>query len=140
VVAIGEPLLAAEVERYLEVRLAAAGLEVVDEKGFPEAAWWSWGSDTIPHPTEVVDALHGLAARLVLAQVEYMGERELFYMGRYDTAFQAEVTVIAFDLASGQPLTPSWSEKIEYTHLNVRQSTEKALRRGARELGQTLAH
>jgi serine/threonine-protein kinase len=140
VVAVGEPLLAAEVEGYLEERLAAAGLGVVDEKGFPGVAWWSWGSDTIPHPTEVVDALHGLAARLVLAQVEYMGERELFYMGRYDTAFQAEVTVVAFDLATGRPLTPSWSEKIEYTHLNVQQSTEKALRRGARELGQTLVH
>jgi serine/threonine-protein kinase len=140
VVALGEPLLAAEVEGYLEERLAAVGVGLLDEKGFPEAAWWSWGSETIPHPTEVVDALHGLAARLVLAQVEYMGERELYYMGRYDTAFQAEVTVMAFDLASGQPLTPSWSEKIEYTHLNVRQSTEKALGRGARELGQALVH
>ena len=140
VVALGEPLLAAEVEGFLESRLLTAGLEVVDEKGFPREAWWSWGSDTIPHPTEVVDALRGLAAKLVLAQVEYMGERELYYMGRYDTAFQAEVTVMAFDLTSGRPLTPSWSEKIEYTHLNVRQSTEKALRRGARELGQTLVH
>jgi predicted Ser/Thr protein kinase len=137
VVVLGEPLLAAEVEGYLEERLATAGLEVLDERGFPEA-WWSWGSDTIPHPTEVVDALHGLAAQLVLAQVEYMGERELFYMGRYDTAYQAEVTVMAFDIGSGRPLAPSWSEKIEYTHLNVRQSAEKALRRGARELGQTL--
>ena len=140
VVAVGEPLLAAEVEGYLEERLAAAGLELVDEKGSPGVAWWSRGSETIPHPTEVVDALHGLAARLVLAQVEYMGERELFYMGRYDTAFQAEVTVVAFDLATGRPLTPSWSEKIEYTHLNVRQSTEKALGRGARELGRALGH
>lgn len=140
VVALGESLLAPEVEKYLEHRLAAAGLELVDEKGFPDIAWWSWQSESAPHPAELRDTLRGLAAHLVLAQIDYLGDRELEYLGRNDRAFQARVTVMAFDLATGQPLGSSWSENVEYTQLNVGDAASKALRRQTRELAQTLQH
>ncbi len=118
-VVTGEPLLAGEVRSFLEKRLGGGGVELMDDGGL--------GGPSRLSPGDAIGQLRGETAALVLAQVEYLGERQVRYMGRYGTVFQARVTVQAYDVAGATPLGPRYSEVIEYTHLNVADKVEKAL-------------
>jgi serine/threonine-protein kinase len=134
VAAVGEPILAAETERALEERLSGLGAQLVDESSLPEAeAMFRRGSDGPPIAV-MLAALREQAGRLVLVRAQYLGQRELYYLGRYDTALQSELSITVFDLWSGKPLTASWSDRVEYTALSVPRVVEKALLIGVPEL------
>lgn len=137
VVALGEPLLAGEVEQYVEGRLAAYDLDVVDEKG-TRRGLSLFGSGGDPSIDEVLAALRGESARLVLIQVEYLGDRPLSYMGRADTAYRSRVAIRALDLASQRQVGAAVEEEIEYTQLTAENAVREALSSGVRQLAGSL--
>jgi serine/threonine-protein kinase len=137
VVVVGDRVLASEVERYIEARLRARGIDLIDERDYQDL-WSVAESDRIWSAREVASLVGLRASRLVVGQVEYLGERYLEYRGRPDTAYQSRVTVHTLDLVSGAELMPTWSEKLEHTQIMIERSVEKALQRSVVELGRRL--
>ena len=137
VLVVGDRLLASEVERYVEERLRARGLEVIDERRYADL-WPIAESDRLWAPQEVGRLIGLRASRLVVGQVEYLGERQLQFRGQMDIAYQSRVTVYTLDLISGAELMPSWSEQIEHTQVMVERSVREALQRRVVELGSRL--
>lgn len=138
VVAVGEPLLAGEVERALETRWANAGVELFDEKGLAGSSSLFRGADANLDLGSAMAALEGHARRLVLVRVEYLGDRELSYLGRRDVAYQSRVTVTPVDLFTGNALGSSQSTTLEYTQLTAPEVADEGLRDLARELAPAL--
>jgi serine/threonine-protein kinase len=127
VIAVGEQLLAGEVEAYIEAALTRAGVPLVDEHGIPGIGSILTG-DEGPSPGVARDLLQPHARNLVMVRVEHLGERPLVYMGQRDVAFQARVSVVPIDIASGTPIQQPTRFRIEYTHLNAGRVVEKELR------------
>lgn len=138
VVALGESLLAGEVERALESRLSNAGVELFDEKGSPSASSLFRRADEDLDLTTAMEALETDARYLVLARVDYLGERELTYLGRRDLEYQARVTVTTVDLYTGDSLGSAETEKLGYTQLTAEDVASRALRDVAFDLADRL--
>jgi hypothetical protein len=85
-----------------------------------------------------LDRLRGTAGVLVVAKIEATGQRELRYMGRYDTAYGSRVTVTVYDVASGRPIGTRGSANIEYTQLNASREAEKAVAPLARKAAEAI--
>ena len=83
VIGLGEQLLVGEVEAQLEQALTARGFQVIDERGLPEVQL-ALGDRTGPLRPEAVAALAPHADMLVLAVADYLGNRGLMYLRRYD--------------------------------------------------------
>lgn len=126
VVALGERLMAGPVERYLEERLGAHGYAVVDEKS-TEAGMTLFQGDQDPPVKSILTLLRPHAARLVLVDVEYLGERSLSYLGRGDVVYRSRISIRALDLAGGVSAGIAVEEEVEYTALNVDQAARDAL-------------
>ena len=97
VVGFGEPLLAGEAERFVERSLGDAGVLLVDEKAIPEVAQ---ALDNGAGPADLAQAFSGRIHYLVTVRAEFVGERQLQYMGRYETALQSRLQVRTLDLVS----------------------------------------
>lgn len=125
VVAVGERLLAGEAGSFFEGALAEAGIRVVAEQGLAAGEG---------DPRALSEALRPHAHYLVLVEAEFLGERQLQYMGRHDTAYQARLQVRAFDLQTGTPVGGTLNERVEYTQLSVGRVVEDQLRPHLRKL------
>jgi len=135
VVGFGEPLLAGEAERFVERSLGDAGVLVVDEKAIPEVAQ---ALDNGAGPADLAQAFSGRIHYLVTVRAEFVGERQLQYMGRSDTAYQARLQVRSVDLQTGTTVGPTLNERVEYTQLNVGRAVEAQLRPHLRKLRASL--
>lgn len=133
VIVVGDRVVASEVERYVEGRLRARGIELVDERGYSDL-WPLAESDRIWAPKEVARTVGRRASRLVVGQVEYLGERRLEFRGRIDIAHKSRVTVQAFDMVTGEELMVPWSETLEHTQIKVERAVRNALQRMVVEL------
>jgi predicted Ser/Thr protein kinase len=133
---VGEQPIAGSVSTYLESELERAGLQPQDAATLPETGDL-FGGGGEPQIRSLISALRaeGVAV-LVLARVEHVGERVLDYMGRSDVAYTSRVTLTCFDVATGRPKGRSLAATVEYTTLNVRQASEKALDPLMREVTQ----
>lgn len=125
VVALGERLMAGHIEGYLEERLQAYGQTLVDEKA-TAAGLTLFEGDQDPSIESVLALVRPLAERLVLVEVEYLGDRSLTYLGRGDVAYRSRVSIRALDLASGGPAGEAVEEEVEYTALNAQRAARKA--------------
>jgi hypothetical protein len=135
VVAVGEELFAREAETVMEEALARAGLQLVDEYSIPGAA--AIISGTVERdPGELHRLLRPHARNAVVIRVEYLGERQLMYMGQRDVAFQSRVTVVPIDLAGGGPVHQPTRFRVEYTHLNVERVAQEKLRVASRKVAE----
>ncbi len=125
VVDLGEPLFGGAAEAFVERELASRGVEVVDEAGWSDVgARLAAGRLAAP---EALELTRGRVAAAVLIQVEPVGERQLRYMGRSDTAWTADVTVTAFDPETGASLAPPCRVRLEYTTLSAQRVAEQKL-------------
>ena len=126
----GDPNLVNSVADTITSELGSAGLTTVN-------------ADTLPATENLVRgdaAASRLISRLrdegyavmLLARVDVGAPRDLHYMGRYDTANSAKVTLTAYDLASGRPFGTPQRGTIEYTSLNVDKKVEEVVGRLAR--------
>jgi hypothetical protein len=138
VVAVGEELFSREAETVMEATLARYGLEVVDEYSVPGAAGIISGAAD-RDPGELNRLLRPYARNAVVIRVEYLGERELVYMGRRDVAFQSRVTVVPIDLWERTPLESPSRFKVEYTHLNAERVAEEKMRSESRRVAELLS-
>ena len=132
VVALGEPLIAGEVEHYLERKLAAAGVSTVDERAFLDLGDRETAAEM---PTAaLLGRLHNHAAEVVIVRAVYLGSRPLTYLGRSDEAFQSRLEIAAYALDPQIPLTAPWTRTVEYTHVRTDRVVDKNLARFADRL------
>jgi hypothetical protein len=127
VIAVGEPLLAGEAEAFVEDALARAGVLLVDEAGIPGIDGLISGAEE-RRPGLAQELLRPYARNLVMVRVEYLGERPLMYMGQRDVAFQARVSLVPIEVATGRPLEQPTRFRVEYTHLSAGRVVEKEFR------------
>ncbi len=133
VLGIGEATLAAAAEEVLENELALRGFEIVDEHAMPEIRGLVGSGDVdlaLIAPYLAINDVHSV----VLAEAEFLGERELYYLGRRSFALTSELRVHGFLTGGQQALGPGWSERVEYTGLNVSEKADEALRAVGPEL------
>ncbi len=138
VVALGEPLLAGEAAAQLESAFRADGVKLVDENAIPAAAAML-GGGAEPPTDRLVAALERHARILVVVRAEYLGSRQLRYLGRADEAFQSRLTITPINLAGGESPDSGWNDRIEYTHATVTKKVDDALRPLKRRLALRLA-
>jgi hypothetical protein len=118
----GDAGLTGAVSDVLSSELAASGLKVSDIDDLPATEGMSGAS-----AGTLIDRLRGTAGTLVLAKIEPTGQRELYYMGRYDVAYGSRITITTYDVATGRTIGSRGSAKIEYTQLNANREAEKAV-------------
>ena len=124
---LGERLLAGEAESFIENALTRGGALLVDESIIPELAD-ALRSGSQPGMRYILSALQPHARYVIVVHAEYLGDRELFYMGRRDVAHESRLTVRPFDLQSGSAVGPGLDEKLEYTQLNVQKVVASTIR------------
>ncbi len=117
----GDQGLTGAVSDVLSSELASSGLKAVAAEDLP--ATEGMGGATAG---ALLERLRGTAGVLVLAKIEPTGQRELHYMGRYDTAYGSRITITVYDVATGHPIGTRGSANIEYTQLNAAREAEKA--------------
>jgi len=75
---------------------------------------------------------------LVLARIDPVGQRELHYYGRHDTAYSSRVTLTTYDLATARPFGSSGTATIEYTSLNADSKSEEMVGPLAKTIASTI--
>lgn len=121
-VSVGEPLLEGSAVDYVHAALSKRGLEVFDAAGIPgvQRALES-GGDLNP-------VLRPQARWLVMLSTETLGDRQLQFMGRWETEYQSRLILQVVDLERGAPIAPSIRKVLGYTRLNVEKKVPEALR------------
>jgi serine/threonine protein kinase len=137
VLAFGERLLAGEAEAYVNGRLRAAGIEVIEATSIPELGGFT-DTESRPGPEQIRAALQPYARYLVPIRVEFLGDRPITYMGQRDIVYQSRVNVALVDLATGRPVGRPTTVKLEYTQLNADEVVSRELRRAATSVVQQL--
>lgn len=126
VVAVGDPTIARPMASEVESALRQDGRAVAERRfiaGFDQYLYED-GLD-----------LAGLAEPAARAGVRYVvmvraiptGSRELYYYGRYDTAFAVQVDAVTYDLLRADQVGSSSVESLEYTSLNAGQKARDAV-------------
>jgi len=119
----GESALNGAVADVLSAELASAGLKAVNADDIPATEGMAGNASA----GALLGRLRGHAGTLVLARIEPTGQRELHYMGRYDTAYTSRVSVTVYDVASGQPIGSRNSGSLEYTSINASKKAEEVV-------------
>jgi len=124
IAATGDPQLLGAVSGVIRSALEGAGLDVVDAQSLPATEDLLRRGD--PPAGRLIDRLSAERyAVLLLARIDPVGQRELSYYGRHDTAYSSRVTLTAYDLATGKPLGASRSATMEYTSINAESQAEE---------------
>lgn len=122
-VSIGEVLLADTAADYVRQALERHGIVVFDAMRISGvAAMLEDGGGNIE------ELIRPHARYLVFIRADFTGERELHYMGRYDTEFQARLNLDTRDLLDGKPVGAGVHTSIGYTRLSVEDKVEDLLR------------
>ncbi len=122
-VSIGEILLADTAADYVRQALERHGIAVLDGMRISGvAAMLEDGGGNIE------ELIRPHARYLVFIRADFTGERELHYMGRYDTEFQARLSLDTHDLLDGNPVGPGVHTSIGYTRLSVEGKVDDLLR------------
>ena len=116
-ISLGETLLAGVTSEYVSQVLERRGVDVFDGMTIPGvAAVLENGDDGSP---SLVELLRPYARFVVIIRADYTGERELNYMGRYESEIQARLHLVTYDLLDGRKLGPGIHGPIGYTQLTV---------------------
>ncbi len=136
VIGAGEPALSVAAEEWLEGYLRGRNVEVVAEESYPAVR------DELTSGNSLTGLLEVLADAdihvLVLADANFVSERELNYMGRYDVATTSRLQVSMMLSGAQKPLWPGSSREVEYTALSAKREAEEALQPMAGDLAQSL--
>jgi len=118
-----ESTLNGAVAEVLTSELSSAGLDVANADDLPATEGMARSASS----GALLDRLRGNAGILVVARIEPAGERELKYMGRYDTAYSSRINITVYDVASGRPIGTRASATIEYTSINASKKAEEVV-------------
>ena len=137
VLGTGEAALATAVEQALEEDLGRRGFEVVDERSMPEIDdLLKSGNGSVTHlaPYLAVNDVHVL----VVAEAEFLGQRELRYLGRRSLGLSSELRIHSFLTAGQRALGQGWRERLEYTGLTAAKTADQALDAAGPELADAI--
>ena len=122
-VSVGEILLADTAADYVRATLERHGIEVFDGMGIAGVA------GMLENGGGAIEELIRPHARyLVYIRADFTGERELYYMGRYDTELQARLNLETRDLLNSKTIGPGVHSSVGYTRLSVEGKVEDLLR------------
>ena len=122
-VSVGEILLADTAADYVRETLERHGIAVFDGMAIAGVA------NMLENGGGAIEELIRPHARyLVFIRADFTGERDLYYMGRHDTEFQARLNLETRDLLNGRPVGPGVHSSIGYTQLSVEGKVEDLLR------------
>ncbi len=120
---MGEILLADTAADYVRQTLERHGIAVLDGMAIAGVA------NMLENGGGAIEELIRPHARyLVFIRADFTGERNLYYMGRHDTEFQARLNLETRDLLDGRPVGPGVHSSIGYTRLSVEGKVEGLLR------------
>lgn len=125
-VVTGDAALTGPVATVLTEELSAAGLDkVVDTATDSSLEDISRGD---PSTARLIARLRdeGIAT-LVIARIQPTGQRELNYMGRQDTAYNARLTLTSYDVATGKPIGGAATAQMEYTGRTAEREAENVV-------------
>ncbi len=116
-----DPLIAGTLKEYLRARLGSE-VELVEGPTLAEEL-----VEGQPLPGEFLAAARdGGARHVVLATTTFLRERQLFYYGRQDTAYQSRVTLEIVDTVSQDRLS-RWSGTVEYTAIQTEAKLDEVI-------------
>jgi len=122
-ISIGETLLADAAADYVRQELDRLGIPVVDGMAISGVInVLESGGGTLQ------EVLRPYARYLVFIRADSTGERQLYYMGQYDTEYQARLNLETSDLLDGRSIGPGIHASIGYTQLSVEGKVEDLLR------------
>jgi len=125
VMAVGDPTIAGPVESELENALRSSGHKILNEQFISGIGQHVRGEGVDMAPLRGL--LHRQGARiLVLVQAMPVGQRQLYYSGRSQTAYSSRIDVRIFDLGTATRLD-GWQKQIEFTSLNATDQAERAM-------------
>lgn len=122
----GEALLADSIEDYIRQSITRRGMDVFDASGIPGVT--SMLDSGTAGGADFSRLLRPRARWLILAGTEFVGERQLQYMGRYETEYQGRIEIQMIDLETGSRMAPALRKTIGYTRLNVEEKIPGILR------------
>lgn len=126
VVVNGDQWVSDSVSQTLLTAFEGQSFETLDGNLEPTTAQWLGDRGTnIPGLTAALSK-QGYDV-LVVADVIFLGERQLQYMGRQSTAYKARLKVKALSLANKRSLGKGWQQEFEYTQLNASAKAEEAM-------------
>jgi hypothetical protein len=123
VLSTGDPALAGTLEEEIARGLRRDGLDVRSARGaLPSGR----GAADLPRllPRLADAGFHVV----VVADVEFLGERELRFYGRTEIASSVRLRVQAYPVDGGSPLGSGWRDQVEYTPLNAEDRAAAAAR------------
>jgi hypothetical protein len=127
----GDPSLVPYVSEIMANELSASGIQADDASALPD---WDDLMRQDPQTGHLVDQVRKSGfATLILVRVDPTGQRQLNYMGRYETAYTARVTIQKYDVATDRAVGKRASTTVEYTQLNAEREAEKKVGPAARE-------
>ena len=121
-VSVGEILLADTAADYVRQTLERHGIAVLDGMAIAGVA------NMLENGGAIEELIRPHARYLVFIRAEFTGERELYYMGRYDTELQARLNLETRDLLDDRPIGLGVHSSIGYTRLSVEGKVEDLLR------------
>ena len=122
-VSVGEILLAETAADYVRQTLERLGIVVFDGMSIAGVA------NMLDNGGGSIEELIRPHARyLVYIRADFTGERELYYMGRYDTEYQGRLNLETRDLLDGRLIGPAVHSSIGYTQLSAEGKVDDLLR------------
>lgn len=122
-VSIGDRLLADAASDYIRQILERHSIAVLDGTAVPGVAGMLENGGGA-----IEELLRPHARYLVFIRADYSGQRELYYMGRSDTEFQARLSVETSDMLDGRAVGTAIHTSIGYTQLSVNAKVEEIIR------------
>jgi len=122
-VSFGDRLLADAATDYIRQILERNGIAVLDGMTIPGVA-----SMLENGGGPIEELLRPHARYLVFIRADSNGQRELYYMGRYDTEYQARLSVETRDMLDGRAVGSAIHTSIGYTQLSVNAKVEAIVR------------
>jgi serine/threonine-protein kinase len=130
---VGDPDVNPTVANVVAAELEASGLKgIQNAEDLQEAEGLLGGSDV--SAGALINRLRDAGvATLVLVKIKPTGQRQLYYMGRSDTAYGSNVVVTTHDVATGKMIGQRASGNLEYTQLSKEREAEKVVGKLARK-------
>lgn len=122
-VSIGDRLLADAASDYIRQILERHSISVLDGIAVPGVAGMLENGGGA-----IEELLRPHARYLVFIRADYSGQRELYYMGRSDTEYQARLNVETHDMLDGRAVGAAIHASIGYTQLSVNAKVEEIIR------------
>ena len=126
VVAVGDPAIAGPMASEVESALRRDGRALADRRfisGFDQYLY----DDGIDLAGLAEPAAEAGVRYVVMVRAVPTGSRELYYYGRYDTAWAVQIDAVTYDLQRADQIGSSGVDQLEYTSLNAAQKARDAV-------------